>query len=553
MELRSGLLGGGSGAPHRWGRYLLLILVVVTPVHGADTRAEFEGICQSIRDSSDPFWGQLRLREAERLLADPPADPVQRAALETAKGRELLKLGEAEEAAEWFGTALGRASAPGFPSDLKVDIQIHLGLAHLQAAEDINCLLHHTASACIIPFDKAAIHKRPEHARKAGDAFLSVLEEHPNAIQSAWLLNLSRMVSGDFPDGVPAPARLPPGALSPETDFPRWVDRGPELGIGVQDLAGGAVMDDFDGDGLLDLVTTTSDPCDHMKAFRNDGRGGFEEVTEAWGLDTQYGGLNLVHADYDDDGLRDLFVLRGAWMGPLGTIRNSLLENRNDGPEGGFVDVTRRAGLAEPAYPTQTGAWADYDGDGDLDLYVGNEDPDGESYPSQLYRNNGDGTFAEVAKSAGVENHRFAKAVVWGDYDDDGDPNLYVSNIGPNRLYRNDGDGTFTDVAPELAVTAPEGRSFASWFFDFDNDGDEDLFVTDYESPVPAVAAVYWGLQAVDNRPHLYRNDSGSFTEVSREAGSSRRSSPWAPTSAISTTTASPTSTSAPASPASRP
>ena len=94
--------------------------------------------------------------------------------------------------------------------------------------------------------------------------------------------------------------------------------------------------------------------------------------------------------------------------------------------------------LAEPAYPTQTAAWADYDGDGDLDLYVGNEGPHyDQPHPSQLFLNEGDGTFTDVAEAAGVANHRYTKGVAWGDANDDGRPDLYLSNDGTNRLFRN--------------------------------------------------------------------------------------------------------------------
>ena len=130
-------------------------------------------------------------------------------------------------------------------------------------------------------------------------------------------------------------------------------------------------------------------------------------------------------------------------------------------------------------YPTQTAAWADFDNDGDLDVYIGNENLSGSDYaPCQLFRNNGDGTFADVADAAGVTNGRFTKGVAWGDYDDDGLPDLYVSNLaGDNRLYHNEGDGTFVDVAGELGVTGPH-KSFPVWFWDFDNDGHLDLFVS---------------------------------------------------------------------------
>ncbi|HSL83724.1 MAG TPA: FG-GAP-like repeat-containing protein, partial [Thermoanaerobaculia bacterium] len=425
-----------------------------------------------------------------------------------------------------------------------------LAMVHLQRAEDQNCLGMRTAASCILPIAPEAVHHHPEEARRAGDLFARALELAPDDVGARWLLALARMLEGRYPEGVPEPLRLPEEALRPEAPFPRWIDVAGTLGVAATDLSGGAVMDDFDGDGWLDLVSTSWDPCAPMKAFRNDGRGGFEDVTRAWGLDVQLGGLNLVHADYDGDGDLDLLVLRGAWLGGDGLIRNSLLRNDLAGPSGRFVDVTVAAGLAYPAYPTQTAAWADYDGDGDLDLYVGNESPigstrpttlsgrTGRSFPSQLFENRGDGTFVDVARRAGVANLRFAKGVAWGDYDGDGHPDLYVSNIGPNRLYRNlgpDAGGvvTFTDVAPETGTAEPAGGSFATWFFDYDQDGDLDLWVGRYDAPVETVLGSYLGLPAsggaeaaggpgAGETPVVYRNDGGRFTDASAELGLTR-------------------------------
>ncbi len=490
-----------------------------------DVQAEFRRLCRDLEASADPFYGRARLAELEKRATRGTADPRAEASLEALLGRELLKLGRTSESIEHLERATALGADAGMDPRLLLDMKVYLGLAYLQDAEDANCLASHTAASCLYPVSSEGVHRIRDNTRAAGDVFAAIVDEFPNAVQSLWLLNLARMLSGDYPEGVPARYRLPPAALEAGTPFIRWWDRAPTLETAVVDLAGGALMDDFDGDGLLDLVTSTWDPCGSLKAFRNDGRGGFEDVTRAWELNRQLGGLNLVHADYDGDGRLDLLVLRGAWMGPLGRIRNSLLRNvaGESGPR--FEDVTREAGLAEPAYPTQTAAWADYDLDGDLDLYVGNEDPDGGSYPSQLFRNDGATGFTDVSAETGTANYRFAKAVTWGDYDDDGDPDLYVSNIGPNRLYRNDGE-SFTDVAPELGLTEPAGRSFASWFFDFDNDGDLDLFVADYESPVPAVAAFYFGSVVVDNRPRVYRNDSTSdgarFTEIGTQVGLAR-------------------------------
>jgi hypothetical protein len=302
----------------------------------------------------------------------------------------------------------------------------------------------------------------------------------------------------------------------PEEKVGLFPNVAPRADLEINDNAGGGLMDDFDGDGLLDIVTSSVEPCTPLRFFRNNGRGGFESRAVEAGLEGQLGGQNLIQADYDNDGHLDLFVLRGGWFGASGRIRNSLLRNNGDGT---FADVTFQAGLAEPAYPVQTGAWADYDLDGDLDLYLGNEGvhPTRDCcYPAQLFRNNGDGTFSDVAESAGVTNIRYAKGVTWGDYDEDGDPDLYVSNLGPNRLYRNNGDDTFTDLAPLLGLTEPAVRSFPTWFWDYDNDGNLDLFVAEYRGNPELIATHLFGGPVPAVHPRLYRNrGEGTFEEVS--------------------------------------
>src|SRR3989449_465690 len=195
----------------------------------------------------------------------------------------------------------------------------------------------------------------------------------------------------------------------------------------------------------------------------------------------QTGGFNIGQTDFNNDGLLDIYVKRGAWLRTSGRMRDSLLRQN---PDGTFTDVTDESGLGAYAYPDISAEWADYDNDGDLDVYVGGEMlTDTKWSPSQLFRNNGDGTFTEVARQAGVLNMRNVKGIAWGDYDNDGDQDLYVSNLGqPNRLYRNNGDGTFTDVGPELGVAEipPFNRTFATWFFDANNDGWLDINVGGY-------------------------------------------------------------------------
>ena len=123
----------------------------------------------------------------------------------------------------------------------------------------------------------------------------------------------------------------------------RFPDIGPRLGLDVMGLAGGSVMDDFDGDGDLDLIVSSRGLRDQLRYFRNYGDGTFVDVTMAAGLGGMLGGLNLVHADYDNDGWLDVLVLRGGWLEE--GHPNSLLRNNGDGT---FADVTEETGLLAP-------------------------------------------------------------------------------------------------------------------------------------------------------------------------------------------------------------
>ena len=301
--------------------------------------------------------------------------------------------------------------------------------------------------------------------------------------------------------------------------------------MNTSSLAGGVVVDDFDGDAILDIVTSSSDPLASLRYFagRNDGR--FRERSRDAGFEGLLGGFNLVQADYDNDGDTDILVLRGAWEKHRGRHPNSLL--RNDGG-GTFTDVTFESGLGETHYPTQTAAWADYDNDGDLDLYVGNEWFENFPAPSQLFRNDGDGAFTDVAEHAGVQNKRCAKGVTWADFNADRFPDLYVSNCrGRNRLYRNNQNGTFTDVALAAGVDQP-WNSLATWAWDYDNDGALDLFVAAYATKYAArlnddppdlddVVASYLGLPHDAESARLYQgNGRGGFQDVTAAQGLTR-------------------------------
>ena len=398
-----------------------------------------------------------------------------------------------------------------------------LGIGYMRLGETQNCALQHNAESCIFPLRGGGIHTLREGSTKATQYFTEVLENFSATdlsgynLPARWLLNIAHMTLDQYPDQVPERYQIPLLTSESEVPFPHFPNIAMKLGLGTFNLAGGAIVEDFDSDGDLDIATSTWDTSGPMHLFRNNADGTFSDRTQQAGLEGLMGGLNLLQADYDNDGNTDILVLRGAWAGKNGQDPNSLLRNRGDGT---FEDVTFEAGLAEVSYPTQTADWADYDNDGDLDLFIGNESDNDFQAPWQLFQNQGDGTFRDVASEAGVMGHAFTKGVSWGDYDGDRFPDLYVSNYsGMNRLYRNRGNGTFEDVTSRLGVAKPR-NSFPVWFWDYNNDGALDLFVSSYGGHLAHQAAYRLGLAPRFERACLYEGDGqGGFREVAEQRG----------------------------------
>jgi tetratricopeptide (TPR) repeat protein len=428
-------------------------------------------------------------------------------------GRAELRLGNEERAIELLERSLELLPADEIALTKKTHFE--LGVASLRYGETQNCCLLHSHESCIVPIRGKGLHTQPKGAEGAIKHFGKVLElpsakegddERLDIDEAArWLLNIAYMTLGKYPDDVPEQFLVDPSFFEPELDFPRFVNVYPKLGLDTFNMCGGAIVDDFDDDGDLDIVTCSWDVTGQTQVFRNGSDGSFKDVTADSGLVGFYGGLNLNHADYDNDGDLDVYIMRGAWLRGNGLHPNSLL--RNDG-DLKFIDVTFDVGLGEQFLPTKTSAWADYDNDGDLDLYVGNESSDGVLAPCNLFRND-DGRFVDVAVEAGVADTVFSMGAAWGDYNDDGWPDLYLSIVGENKLYRNDKNGTFTDVAHEAAVTEPSA-SFPTWFWDYDNDGHEDIFVGCTSGPVGVLDT-----EIRFEMMHLYRNrGDGTFADV---------------------------------------
>lgn len=464
----------------------------------------------------------------ERMGPDAPA--VLRWEAHLKLGEEEQRLGNELAAIEHFEETL--RLLPEVEADIQIEwvirLYFRLGMAYLRYGETQNCAVRHSSESCILPIRGNGIHVNREPSRRAIGFFQEALKlARPGTdphFSSLWLLNIAYMTVGAYPDEVPPDYLVPPSSFASDASFPRFDNVAPEAGVDTFSLSGSVVVEDFDLDGHLDLLVSTYEPTGQVRLFLNDEDGSFTEHTAAANLTGILGGLNMVQGDYDDDGDLDVLMLRGAWLGQGGRHPNSLLRNNGDGT---FTDVTFEAGLGDDHRPTQTASWADYDNDGDLDLYIGNETNDGLEAACQLFQNQGDGTFIDVADAAGVGNHRFTKAVMWGDYDADGLMDLHVSNLdGDNRLYRNLGDGTFSDVAPTLGITDPQ-KSFPAWFWDFDNDGHLDIYVSAYEALVMHLAAAHLGLPVDVELARLYRGDGkGGFTEVGMELGVAEPSAP---------------------------
>jgi hypothetical protein len=516
-------------------------------------RDEFQAVADALTRSDNPFLGRGPLESLRAQLDSGTVPFFQRTQLQVALANKLLEHGEEDEAVALLTQLVSQAEAT-FGAAMAVQqmspVYARLCVAWLRKAEVENCILLHTASSCVFPITGDGVHSVDGPARQALQVLERLAAAQPENLTVRWLLNVAAMAAGSWPDGVAAGRLLPPSAFASEADVGRFVDIAPRLGVDAFSLCGGVVCEDLTGDGWLDLLVSSYDPHQPLILYRATpgdstpgdsskgdssagavaggedlpGAGGFEDDSARSRVDDQLGGLNLSAADFDGDGDVDVLVLRGAWLYDDGQIRNSLLAN--DG-SGRFTDVTREAGLADPPRPSQTAAWGDFDGDGQLDLYVGNEsrvldDPRGD-YPSQLFLNGGDGRFTDRARQSGVANDRFAKGVAAGDADNDGDLDLYVSNVGDNRLYRNDGEATFTDDAPAAGVTAPSGRSFACWFFDQDEDGWLDVFVSPFAATPGDLAAQALGRPTSAELPRLYRNThDGRFADVTRQVGLDR-------------------------------
>jgi tetratricopeptide (TPR) repeat protein len=509
---------------------------------GSNQPAAEDGTAQMVKILKDiaegeklknvPYFRNSRRAEQFRQQMEAATDPFQKANAQLYYGYELLNAGQNEQAIVVLEDLRKKLETMQF-QDPKIwkEIKRILALSYIRLGEQENCIARYNADRCIMPFENQGIYEIQSANRTAIDIYKELLENDPEDYESRWMLNFAYMTLGEFPDKVPAKWRLPASAFKSDYPLPKFPNIADKIGVNNVALSGGSVADDFNNDGLIDIFASSWSLDDQVHYYQNKGDGTFADKTVAAGLMGITGGLNMQQTDYNNDGWMDVLILRGAWYDTAGEIPNSLLRNNGDGT---FTDVTIEAGLLSYA-PTQTAAWADFDNDGWVDLFIGNETltPNG-SYPCEFYKNNGDGTFTNMINEVGLGQFKaMIKGVTAGDVNDDGYLDLYFSFLtAKNYLLINQGPHsngfiTFGLYAHNESIGEPVS-SFPCWFWDYDNDGWEDLFVAAFgegnygggKIRAASVAAQNALGKKVGVNPRLYKNKGdGTFKDVTDEVG----------------------------------
>ena len=320
-------------------------------------------------------------------------------------------------------------------------------------------------------------------------------------------------------------------------------DVAPMLGVNDPGAAQGVAFLDVNNDGWLDIFLVNNNT--QNKLWINSNGDTYTESSTSWGVNATIPGRGLSCGDFNNDGFIDVMV--GSWLAPITLYKNTgttfvdysstagvnftgyggainwfdfnrdgrldvLFANNGMPPRYkyffrnndllSFSNVALTIGLSDSS-STLTVATADYDNDGDLDVFLGTQSYPGSAFTSILYRNNGNGTFTEVTASSGITTNYYIWGAEWGDYNNDGNIDLFLATTtGLFQLYKNNGNGTFTDVASTVGISDGESGYSCAWL-DYDNDGDLDLYIARGQS-FP---------------DRMYRNDGTIFTEVASIIG----------------------------------
>ena len=396
--------------------------------------------------------------------------------------------------------------------------RLHLGRAFIkcglysQALDELAIAARHPRTRAQALYERTVAGTRAGLYRQAIRDGVSAIEAGADEPRTQHWMWLSSRKLGGYPDDTPAARRVEMRTCYAPTVL-RYRDIAEEVGLDKTSGGRGTAIFDIDGDGELDvIISAVSGGC---SVYRNNGDGTFRDASVGSGLDACVNSWGIAAGDYDNDGFSDLFVTR------LGYFDGQAALYHNNG-DGTFTDVTRESGVTSWA-PGFTAGWVDFDCDGRLDLFI----PSNlggvfhRSKRHRLFHNNGDGTFTDVTLDAGMTTWGPAVGATWGDYDNDGYPDLFLSSaFGRSQLFHNNGNGTFTDVSAEAGIDRP-CFGMVAYFCDYDNDGWLDLVQYLWCSNDDMVHSLQHGRASAEGQPlRIYRNNrNGTFTLMNDELG----------------------------------
>jgi tetratricopeptide (TPR) repeat protein len=400
----------------------------------------------------------------------------------------------------------------------KIEVHGFMGLTYLRSgefrksSEKFEYIVNRFPKIFQTVYTLGIAYLRSEKYEKAIEPLKEAIRLDTENLYAKWALRLALEALGRDPQILEDPYRLDISAIKVSGPVVEFKDVAHEAGVAKVDQGRGSGWADFDLDGDLDLFTVGVHSGTAL--FRNNGDGTFTEVSEEAGVSDHRGGWASLFADYDNDGDPDLYITRDAWDGK---DSNTMYRNNGDGT---FSDVTKAAGVADKEKSSFTASFGDYDNDGYLDLLVASGLKDGNS-PNSLFHNNGDGTFTDVAIEAGLVHRGPTIGCAFGDYDDDGNLDIHVVHVnGSNLLYKNNGDGTFNEVTESANARLPIQRGFVTFFFDYDNDGDLDLFTSSMCNLTEYLTSRISGKAQTKTHLALLRNNGeGTFTDITNQAG----------------------------------
>ena len=395
-----------------------------------------------------------------------------------------------------------------------------LGICYLRKGEQLNCQDNHTDQSCIIPIQPDGIYKIRNFTESAIQKYLEILKVFPDDMQSRWLLNLGYMTLDQYPEKVPPTFLIKINEGMNKNAFQNITSR---VGADHFALSGSVIADDFNNDGYIDIFTTSWGSEGNVKLFINNQKNSFVDKTSEYNLSNVKGGLNAKQADYNNDGFTDIFITRGAWIPKTswGILPNSLLKNNGDGS---FTDVTIDVGLYS-VKPTQSAEWCDVNNDGYLDLFVANETTSSSDvqFPCDLYFGGSNGAFSNVSTKYQMDKVGYFKGCSAGDVNNDGWVDLYLSNLsGDNLLFINKpSDNEFKGFEMSKSPIANPQQSFPCWFFDFNNDGKDDIYAASFDKfafidQSGQFARDQLKMPISTEKSSLYQNNgNGDFVDVS--------------------------------------